>query len=282
MSKAGATGPLGQQSEIEEAFPGWEEPQKPAMEGLHVPGEDGAASEGAKGLASACTVLGGQRSRGGNNKRVTILRRPDVAGMLASHHAAYAGDEKKLRSIHEDGAEDTLIAADKDDLWTPAHYAAGNGKHQVLSALGTLCGPAALGVVDRDGRYPAHVAAIKGERLCLLAIQAADANHTLHEADFHGRTAAHYAALNGNEECLRVVLQAPGQSFPCLAVVDAYGKTPVDYAIQCNKEGCARVIRSDMRFLVGTSPDDLAGPCDDWGSVGDMLELGELMTGSPL
>jgi len=267
--------PPSPQGEIEEAFPGWEEPHKPALEGLPSVGGSEGASEGAKGKSR------NSKQNGRSHDRVTILRRPDGAGMLASHHAAYSGDEKKLRSIHEDGAGDTLIAADKDDLWTPAHYASGNGKHQVLSALGTLYGPASLGVADKDGRYPSHVAAIKGERLCLLAIQAAGANSTLHIADFHGRTPAHYAALNGNEECLRVVLQAPGQSFPCLSVVDAYGKTPADYAIQCNKEGCARLITTDMRFLVGTSPDDLVGPCEEWERVGDLLEIGGLMTGSP-
>jgi len=249
---------------------------KPPLEPLQCAGASEETAEGAKAHARS-VFQNGRRS----HDRVTILRRPDGAGMLASHHAAYSGNEKMLLSIHADGAADTLIAADKDDLWTPAHYAAGNGKHHVLSALGSLYGAAALGVVDKDGRYPAHVAAIKGERLCLLAIQAAGANYTLHLPDFHGRTPAHYAALNGNEECLRVVLQAPGQSFPCLAVVDSYGKTPADYAIQCNKEGCARLISSDMRFMVGTSPDDLAGPCKEWETVGDLLHFGTLMTGSP-
>mmetsp|Transcript_20839 Transcript_20839/g.40524 ORF Transcript_20839/g.40524 Transcript_20839/m.40524 type:complete len:203 (-) Transcript_20839:447-1055(-) len=201
--------------------------------------------------------------------------------MLAAHHAAYSGDEEKLRSIHEDGAGDTLIATDKDDYWSPAHYAAGNGKHGVLKLLGELYGVAALGVVDKDGRCPSHVAAIKGERMCLLAIQAGSAESTLFGSDFHGRTPAHYAALNGNEACLRVLLQAPGGSFPCLSVLDAYGKTPADYAIQGNKEGCARLITSDMKFLVGTSPDDLARPGEEWSSVGDFLTFGELMTGSP-
>ena len=258
---------------MEEAFPGWEEPQKPAWEPGRKPADAGGVSDVAQGKKAG--------ENGQHRDRVTILRRPDGAGMLASHHAAYSGDVEKLLSIIEDGAGDTLCAADKDDLWTPAHYASGNGKTEVLSALGDLCGPDSLEVPDKDGRLPSHVAAIKGERMCLLAIQAANATASLHKPDLHLRTPAHYAALNGHEECLKVLLPAPGQSFPSLAVVDAYGKTPADYAIQCRKEGCARLITSDMRFMIGTSPDDLAGPCEDWEAVGDMLEFGNLNTGSP-
>mmetsp|Transcript_33589 Transcript_33589/g.78765 ORF Transcript_33589/g.78765 Transcript_33589/m.78765 type:complete len:291 (+) Transcript_33589:146-1018(+) len=99
--------PPSPQGEIEEAFPGWEEPHKPALEGLPSVGGSEGASEGAKGKSR------NSKQNGRSHDRVTILRRPDGAGMLASHHAAYSGDEKKLRSIHEDGAGDTLIAADK-------------------------------------------------------------------------------------------------------------------------------------------------------------------------
>ena len=90
---------------MEETFPGWEEPQKPAWEPGRKPADAGGVSDVAQGKKAG--------ENGQHRDRVTILRRPDGAGMLASHHAAYSGDVEKLLSIIEDGADDTLCAADK-------------------------------------------------------------------------------------------------------------------------------------------------------------------------
>ncbi|CAE8650543.1 unnamed protein product, partial [Polarella glacialis] len=140
---------------------------------------------------------------------------------------------EELPLVPEDQREEPA----KNDMWTPAHYAAAEGHSESLREIHKLT--AGLQQKTQNGASPAHLAAAGSHTKSLRVLEEL-APGLLREKDKNdGATPAHWAARGGHTDALRVLEElAPG----LLREKDQSGKTPAHWAAQLGQTDALRVL----------------------------------------
>nr|CAD7404123.1 unnamed protein product [Timema cristinae] len=152
--------------------------------------------------------------------------------------------------------------------WTPLHYAAFEGHHEVCEAL--LEAGARVDEADNDGKGPLLLAAQEGHsRLVemLLAEHAAPPDQRAHD----GKTALRWAAMEGHTEVVRMLLNHGGD----VNMVDADGRSTLYILALENRLLMARFLLDEGSASVETRDSEGRTPLhvSAWQGHVDMVAL---------
>ncbi|XP_041457965.1 ankyrin repeat domain-containing protein 10-like isoform X2 [Lytechinus variegatus] len=157
----------------------------------------------------------------------------DLLQSFPLHRACRDGDLCALAGLLGEAVMSVCDASIQDPLfgWTPAHWAAHNGKVECLEMLvkaGLPCDIATHGT----GLTLAHVAALEGQMACLTWLTRNGIS--INAQDHMGETAAHKAVRCGSVECLHILRQHGAD----LSLRSSIGATVMDLAIQNQQSRC--------------------------------------------
>nr|XP_054754907.1 ankyrin repeat domain-containing protein 10-like isoform X2 [Lytechinus pictus] len=163
----------------------------------------------------------------------------DLLQSFPLHRACRDGDLCSLAGLLGEAVMSVCDASIQDPLfgWTPAHWAAHNGKVECLEMLvkaGLPCDIATHGT----GLTLAHVAALEGQMACLTWLTQNDVS--INAQDHMGETAAHKAVRCGSVECLHILRQHGAD----LSLRSSIGATVMDLAIQNQQSRCIEYFRA--------------------------------------
>lgn len=179
-------------------------------------------------------------------------RRPEsgltkVDGATLAHVAARRGHVETLRLLKRNGV--VLSAADGMRK-TAAHWAAREGRDNVLALLAELEGLLSLQATDVNSTTPAHEAAKKGHVSTLKKLKVLGAPLTATDRD--DRTPAHSAALGGHTNVLKALHEfgAP------VDTQDIFGRSPLLLAAGKGHVNMLRALVAELGASAQTCDND--------------------------
>ncbi|XP_011670057.2 ankyrin repeat domain-containing protein 10 isoform X3 [Strongylocentrotus purpuratus] len=163
----------------------------------------------------------------------------DLLESFPLHRACRDGDLCTLAGLLGEAVVSVCDASAQDPLfgWTPAHWAAHNGKVECLEMLvkaGLPCDIATHGT----GLTLAHVAALEGQTACLAWLS--KNGISINAQDHMGETAAHKAVRCGSVECLHILNQHGAD----LSLQSSIGSTVIDLAVQNHQRQCIEYFKA--------------------------------------
>eukprot|EP00057_Strongylocentrotus_purpuratus_P033270 XP_790813.2 PREDICTED: ankyrin repeat domain-containing protein 10 isoform X1 [Strongylocentrotus purpuratus] len=163
----------------------------------------------------------------------------DLLESFPLHRACRDGDLCTLAGLLGEAVVSVCDASAQDPLfgWTPAHWAAHNGKVECLEMLvkaGLPCDIATHGT----GLTLAHVAALEGQTACLAWLS--KNGISINAQDHMGETAAHKAVRCGSVECLHILNQHGAD----LSLRSSIGSTVIDLAVQNHQRQCIEYFKA--------------------------------------